>query len=98
MLGVISIFTPTSWYWNCVFTSELTSAVAAPVWYDPVAMGIREPIFMVAFCASVARMRGLCRTLVLLSVSSRFSVADPTVTAKSVELRWARCRESGWWS
>ena len=31
-VGVISIFTPTSWYWNCVLTSELTSAVAAPVW------------------------------------------------------------------
>ena len=31
-VGVISIFTPTSWYWNCVLTSELTTAVAAPVW------------------------------------------------------------------
>ena len=25
MVGVISIFTPTSWYWNCVLTSELTT-------------------------------------------------------------------------
>ena len=29
-VGVISILTPTSWYWNCVLTSELTTAVAAP--------------------------------------------------------------------
>jgi len=32
MLGVISMFTPTSWYWNWVLTSDLTSAVAAPVY------------------------------------------------------------------
>ena len=31
-VGVTSIFTPTSRYWNWVLTSELTSAVAAPVW------------------------------------------------------------------
>ena len=84
------MLTPTSWYWNCVLTSELTSAVAAPVWYEPVAIGMRSPIFIVAFCASVARMRGFCRILVLESVSSRLAVAAPTVTAKSLELRWAR--------
>ena len=53
-------------------------------------MGIREPIFMVAFCWSVARMRGFCRIFVLLSVSSRLAVTEPIVTAKSVALRWAR--------
>ena len=53
-------------------------------------MGMREPIFMVAFWSPVARMRGLCSTLVLESLNNRFKVAEPTVTAKSVAFRWAR--------
>src|SRR5215831_9872301 len=89
------MLTPTSWYWNCVLTSELTSAVAAPVWYEPVAIGMREPIFNVAFCWSAARMRGFCRILVLLSVSSAFAVAATTVTAKSFEFRCARSKSVG---
>ena len=31
-VGVISMLTPTSRYWNWVLTSELTAEVAAPVW------------------------------------------------------------------
>ena len=53
-------------------------------------MGMRAPIFMVAFCESVVRMRGFCRILVVESVNSRLAVAEPTVTAKSVALRWDR--------
>src|SRR5208283_2160905 len=58
-------------------------------------MGMREPIFMVAFCESVQRMRGFCRILVFESLSSRLAVAEPTVTAKSVALRWARSYRVG---
>src|SRR4051794_26456130 len=53
-------------------------------------MGIREPIFIVAFCWSAARTRGFCRMWVLLSVRRALAVAWPTVTAKSFEVRCAR--------
>src|SRR5690348_7109671 len=84
------MFTPTSRYWNWVLTSELTMAVAAPVWYDPVAIGIRSPIFSVASCPSEARMRGFCNILVELLVSSRFACACPIDTAKLVPFRCAK--------
>src|ERR1700756_3172189 len=84
------MFTPTSWYWNCVFTSELTIAVAAPVWYDPVATGILSPIFIEASCPSEARTRGFWRILVWLSLSRRLAVACPIVTAKLVPFRCAK--------
>ncbi len=45
---------------------------------------------MVAFCASVDRMRGFCRVLVFESESSALAVAAPIVTAKSLEFKWAR--------
>ena len=80
MVGVTSMFTPTSWYWNWVLTSELAVEVDVPEEYEPVAMGIFSPIFMVAFCWSVARMRGFCRILVLESDSIALAVAELMVT------------------
>src|ERR1700748_517966 len=90
MVGVISISTPTSRYWNWVLTSELTTAVAAPVWNDPVATGIREPTFKSAFWPSVARTWGFCSTRVSLSVYRRLAVAWLMVTPKLVAFRCAR--------
>src|ERR1700739_924489 len=94
-VGVTSIFTPTSWYWNWVFTSELTRAVAAPVWYEPVAIGMRDPIFSVAFCWSAARMRGFCRFLALYSRRSALAVATQTVTERALEFRCAKLYSVG---
>ena len=56
--------------------------------YEPVAIGILEPID-VAFCPSVARIAGL-QNLRVVVCEQRIRVAEPTVTAKSLELRWAR--------
>ena len=58
-------------------------------------MGILEPIFIVAFCPSVARMRGFCRILVFVSLSIRLAVAEPIVTAKSVAFKWDRSYSVG---
>ena len=49
----MSMFTPTSRYVNCVCTPSEAVVIAAPAEYDPVATGILEPIFSVAFCPSV---------------------------------------------
>ena len=61
--------------------------VDTPALYDPVATGIFDPIFSVARCPSVARMRGFCRMRVSESDSSAFTVPPVTVTAKFVAFR-----------
>src|SRR5580692_4452326 len=64
--------------------------VAAPAEYEPVAMGILEPILSLAFWPSVARMLGFCRTRVSASESSALSVPPEMLTEKLVALRLAR--------
>src|SRR5215510_9393273 len=86
--GVMSIFTPTSRYWNCVFTSGLMPTPPIPGWKDPVATGIRSPILSDAFRPSDARICGFCSNLLLLSEKRKSSVAWGIVTWKLLALRF----------
>ena len=69
--GVMSMFTPTSMYWNCVFTRPFAPARPAPpkpLPNDPVAIGTRSPIFSDAFWFSDARICGFWISFVFASV------------------------------
>ena len=83
----MSIFTPTSRYVNCVCTPSEAVVIAVPAEYEPVATGIFDPIFSVACCPSVARIRGFCNTRVSESDSSAFTVPPVIDTAKFVAFR-----------
>src|SRR5271163_2380956 len=91
MVGFMSMLTPTSMYWNWVWTAPMppSAELPTPLEKEPVAIGIFEPILSVACCPSLARRRGFCSTLVSLSLSSRLACAWPMVTAKSFAFRWA---------
>ena len=69
----MSMFTPTSMYWNWVLTSGLMPTPPMPGWNEPVATGTRSPIFREAFCPSTARICGCWMTLVSLSVNRKFA-------------------------
>src|SRR5439155_24572319 len=89
-LGVMSMFTPTSKYWNCVLTRGLMPTPPIPGWNEPVATGTRSPIFSEAFCPSTARICGFWMSFVLLSENKAVAVAGLIVTAKSVAFRLPR--------
>src|SRR5713101_3804194 len=86
--GVMSMFTPTSRYWNCVFTRGLIPTPPMPGWNEPVATGTRSPILSEAFCPSTARICGFWIILVVLSLNSAVAVAGVIVTVKSVAFRF----------
>jgi hypothetical protein len=81
------MFTPTSWYWNCVCVSAVAVSVELEV---PTAIGTLSPIFSVAFCPSTERNCGRCRTFVSLSVIKNATLDDGIETAKSVAFRCPR--------
>jgi hypothetical protein len=85
--GVTSMFTPTSRYWNCVFTSGLMPTPPMPGWNEPVATGTRSPIFSEAFWPSTARICGCCTMRLSLSLYSAVAVAELMFTWKSVAFR-----------
>src|SRR5881396_443160 len=86
-LGVMSMFTPTSKYWNCVLTRGLIPTPPMPGWNEPVATGTRSPIFRDAFCPSKARICGFWMSFVLVSLSKAVAVAGGIVTWKSVAFK-----------
>src|SRR5260370_15173280 len=86
----MSIFTPTSRYWNWVLTSGLIHTPPMPGWNEPVATGTLSPIFNDAFWPSTARICGFWINRVLLSENSAVMVAGVIVTWKSVAFRLAR--------
>src|SRR6516162_10959048 len=61
-----------------------------PGWKDPVATGMRCPIFREAFWPSSARICGCWRILVLLSLYRKLAVAGGMVTWKFVAFRCAK--------
>src|SRR5438876_11254172 len=89
-LGVMSMFTPTSKYWNCVLTRGLMPTPPMPGWNEPVATGTRSPIFSEAFCPSTARICGFWIIFVALSLNRAVAVAGVIVTVKSVAFRFPR--------
>src|SRR5215469_5167900 len=60
-----------------------------PAWYEPLATGMRLPIFNVAFWPSDERSCGFSRMRVLLSLNRKFAVAAGMVTRKFVAFRLA---------
>src|SRR6478736_8939436 len=81
----MSMFTPTSRYWNWVLTDP-----PKPLWKEPVAMGTRSPILSEAFSLSSTRISGLWITLVRLSEARSEKEMPGMVTAKSPALRWVK--------
>src|SRR5689334_20142446 len=92
----MSILTPTSRYWNCVFTSGLIPTPPMPGWNEPVATGTRSPILSDAFWPSTARICGFWMSLVLLSPNRAVAVAAGIVTVKSVAFRLPRRFKFTW--
>src|SRR6266576_1687967 len=96
--GVRSIFTPTSWYVNCVFTSGLMPpavppAIPIPDEKLPVAMGMRSPIFNLAVWPSTERTSGFWIIFVLVSLRIALAVALGRVKITSFpfsERSWLR--------
>src|ERR1700733_5236860 len=78
--GVMSTFTPTSIYWNCVFTNGFTNPEPAvdptptPAWKLPVATGTRSPILNFAGCPSTDRTSGFWIILVEEAFNNAFAV------------------------
>ncbi len=71
---------------------------SGPVWYEPVAIGMREPIFIVAFWSSVARMRGTLQNLRIVVGQQQIQRgrADAHGEVRGVQVRqviegWADC-------
>src|SRR5256885_913149 len=81
----MSMFTPTSRYWNWVLTEP-----PKPLWNEPVAMGTRSPILREAFSLSRTRTSGRWRTLVWLSEARSEKEMPGMVTAKSPAERWVK--------
>src|SRR3954463_1611222 len=85
----MSIFTPTSMYWNWVLTSGLIPTPPMPGWNEPVATGTRSPIFSVAFVWLSARTCGFWMILVFESLIRNATEALGILTTKSFDVRLA---------